>query len=274
MAGADRGRALFDGSTLKGWHTAPRLPTSRYPGGPEPDATTEQYRTAQSTGGAWSVIDGVITGAQGIRGYGGYLLTDEKFADFELSYDARPDWPVDTGVLVRTTARATQGFQILLDHRKSGAIGGFYGNGISGFHAISFNVDVLRDGGGKPQKLIVEKPETTLEPVSDAKRTLLGYAIEPEEFLRIWRWDGWNTFLVRCTGEYPVLTTWINGVKAYEMDSGKIDWPDYDKASVAALLGRAGHIALEVHDNDPGMGDGRWAPGAVCRWKNIYIREL
>ncbi|MDR1306480.1 MAG: DUF1080 domain-containing protein [Treponema sp.] len=271
---ADKGRALFDGASLKGWHTAPRLPTARYPGGPEPDTGTEHYRTAASTGGAWSVIDGVVTGAQGIKGYGGYLLTDEKFADFELSYDAKPDWPVDTGLLVRTTDRGTQGFQILLDHRKSGAIGGFYGNGISGFHAVSFNVDVRRNKDGGPEGLIIEKPETTLEPVTPAKRALLSYAIDPEEFLKTWKWNDWNSFQVRCVGEYPVLTTWINGVKAYELDTGKINWPDYDKAAIAKLLGRAGRISLEVHDNDPGMGEDRWAPGAVCRWKNIFIREL
>jgi hypothetical protein len=266
-------KELFDGTTLKGWHAVPRLPTPRCPGEPGPDTSTETYKTAASTCGKWSVVDGVITGAQEIRGYGGYLLTDGKFADFELSYDAKPDWPVDTGLLVRTTARGTQGFQILLDHRKSGAIGGFYGNGISGFHAISFNVDVERDRDGKPERLIIEKSETTLEPVTGAKRALLSYAIDPEKFLEIWKWNDWNSFRVRCEGEYPVLTTWINGVKAYELDTAKIQWPGYNREETAKLLGRAGHIALEVHDNDPGMGDDRWAPGAVCRWKNIRITE-
>jgi hypothetical protein len=271
---AEIDKALFDGVTLKGWHAVPRIPVARYPGGPEPDTSAETYKIAASTSGKWSVADGMIVGAQEIRGYGGYLLTDEKFADFELSYDAKPDWPVDTGLLVRTTARGTQGFQILLDHRKSGAIGAFYGNGISGFHAISFNVDVEWDKEGKPEKLIIEKSETTLEPVTDDKRALLSYAITPEEFLKIWKWNDWNSFRVRCEGKYPVLTTWINSVKAYELNTAEIQWPDYDKETTAKLLGRAGYIALEVHDNDPGMGDDRWAPGAVCRWKNIRIAEF
>ena len=272
MAGTER--ALFDGKTLRGWRAIPRLPAPCYPGGPEPDASGEQYRIAASTCGAWSVVDGAITGGQEVRGYGGYLLTDETFADFELCYDANPDWPADTGLLVRATARGTEGFQILLDHRKSGAIGGFYGNGLAGFHAISFNVDVQRDQNGRPEKLIIEDPETTREPVSDAKRSLLRYTMSPEEFLRVWRWKDWNSFRVRCEGVYPVLTTWINGVKACELDTAQIRWPGYDKDAVARLLGRAGHIALEVHDNDPAMGDERWGPGAVCRWKNISIEEL
>jgi hypothetical protein len=269
-----KGRTLFDGITLKGWHAVPRIPVPRYPGGTEPDTSAESYRVAASTGGKWLVADGAIVGAQEIRGYGGYLLTDEKFADFEIFYDAKPDWPVDTGLLVRTTARGTQGFQILLDHRKSGAIGGFYGNGISGFHAILFNVDVERDKNGKPERLVVEKNENSLEVVTDAKRALLSYAITPEKFIEIWKWNDWNSFRVRCEGKYPVLTSWINGVKAYELDTAKIRWPDYDREATAELLGREGHIALEVHDNDPGMGDDRWAPGAVCRWKNIYIRVV
>jgi hypothetical protein len=50
--------------------------------------------------------------------------------------------------------------------------------------------------------------------------------------------------------------------------------PQYDREAVAGLLGRAGHIALEVHDNDPGMGRDRWAPKAVVRWRNIRLELL
>jgi len=38
-------------------------------------------------------------------------------------------------------------------------------------------------------------------------------------------------------------------------------------------LESAGHIALEVHDNE-GMGSDRWGPGLVCRWRNISIKML
>ena len=268
------GRPLFDGKTLNGWHAVPRILTSRFPGGPEPDKTDPKYLAAAKTRGHWEVKDGAITGTQEVRGLGGYLLTDETFADFELCYEANPDWPVDTGLLVRTTAVGSQGFQILLDHRKSGAIGGFYGNGIGGFHAVSFNVDAEYDGTGKAIGIKIEDPAATLEPITKEKRALLSYAMSSEEFLKIWRWNDWNEFKVSCAGEYPVLTSWINGVKAYELDTGRIIWPDYDKEAVRKLLGRSGHIALEIHDNDPGMGDARWAPGNACRWRNIVINVL
>ena len=268
------GQCLFDGKTLGGWHAVARIPTAQYPGGPEPDKTDPKYLAAEKTKGCWEVKDGVIVGTQEVKGLGGYLLTNDTFSDFELFYEANPDWPVDTGLLVRTSALGSQGFQILLDHRKSGAIGGFYGNGIGGFHAISFNVDVEADSTGKAMGIKIEDPATTFEPVTKEKQALLSYAITPEEFLKIWHWNDWNEFKVRCEGEYPVLTSWINGVKAYEIDTEKISWPNYNKEAVRDLLGRSGHIALEIHDNDPGMGDGRWGPGKACRWRNIVINTL
>ena len=135
-------------------------------------------------------------------GYGGYLLSDESYADFLLTFEVRPDWPADTGVLVGATELGSQGFQVP------------------------------------------------------------------------WRWDDWNEMSVRCVGHYPTLTTWVNGVQVYELDTGSLAHPDYDREAVAGLLGRAGHIALEVHDNDPGRGRDRWAPEAVVRWRNIRLELL
>ena len=49
----------------------------------------------------------------------------------------------------------------------------------------------------------------------------------------------------------------------------------YDREAVASLLGRAGHIALEVHDNDwGGLGQERWGPEAVVRWRNMRLEPL
>ena len=66
-------------------------------------------------------------------------MSEETFEDFELIYEAKPDWPADTGVYIRADETGTCGYQILLDHRKSGSIGGFYGNAIGGFHAINWH---------------------------------------------------------------------------------------------------------------------------------------
>jgi hypothetical protein len=266
-------RVLFDGKSLALWHSVPRLPVVQYPGGPEPDTASAAYKTAASTSGLWEVRDGAICGGQAVTGYGGYLLSNEVFGDFELCYEAKPDWPADTGVLVRASALGSQGYQILLDHRKSGNIGGFYGNGIGGFHAINFCVDADYDAAGKPRALRVEDPATTLEQLTGEKRSLLDYRILGGDFVTLWKWNDWNHFRVRCAGEFPTLTVWINGTMAAEINTEKMVFPRFDKHWVRGLLGSRGHIALEVHDNDPGMGEARWAPGALCRWRNITIRE-
>jgi hypothetical protein len=75
-------------------------------------------------------------------GYGGYLITDQASGDFELRIEANPDWPADTGVMVRRRRDTWEGLQVLVDHSRSGSIGGFYGNGIGGFHAVPFALDV------------------------------------------------------------------------------------------------------------------------------------
>jgi len=176
----ERGRVveLFDGRTLDGWHAVPRLPVAAWPGGPAPDPGSPEYLASASSVGAWSVQDGAIVGTQNPpgSGLGGYLLTDDRYGDFQLTYEVRPDWPADTGVLVRASDLGAQGFQVLIDHRRSGGIGGFYGNGIGGFHALAYGVDVARDESGRPVGLVEDDPATTLEPVTDAKRALLSYA--------------------------------------------------------------------------------------------------
>lgn len=269
-------KGLFDGETLAGWHAVPRLPLPSSPGGPEPDRTSRQYREAAATSGRWTVEDAAIVGTQDPpgSGYGGYLVTDGTYADFELSFEVKPDWPADTGVLLRASDLGSQGFQVLVDHRRSGGIAGFYGNGIGGFHALAYNVDVERDDEGRPVRLVEEDPATTLEPVTDHKRGHLTYAAPAADFFGAWRWGDWNRLTVRCVGAFPVLTTWVNGVKVYELDTGAVVHPTYDRDAVAALLGRAGHIALEVHDNDPGMGKDRWAPESVVRWRGLQLESM
>jgi hypothetical protein len=265
---------LFDGHSLAGWRAVPRLPVARWPGGPEPDHDSESYRRALDSTGEWTVEDGAIVGRQSVQGQGAYLVSEGRYGDVELVFEARPDWPADTGILLRTTDVGSQGFQVLLDHRKSGNIGGFYGNGIGGVHAINFQVDVSRDSDGRPTGLVLEDPSTTIEPLTDDKRAHLRQAASGEEFLRVWRWADWNEFRIRCVGPLPVITTWVNGVQIAEMDTATLQAPHWEPDAVRRLLGPAGHIALEVHDNDPGMGPARWAPGAACRWRGLTVTEL
>ncbi len=271
-------RSLFDGKTLAGWHAMPRPQGAKPPKGVRPGDPNSFYERSRKSRGKWTVQDGVLIGGQDPpgSGLGGYLVSDEAFGDFELLIDARPDWAVDTGVLVRTTVAGNVGYQILIDHRRDGGIGGFYGNGLGNFHAFPYAFTAVRDSQGRPIGLKEADPKTAFRPVTEANRRLLTYAAPVQEFLKIWRFGDWNTFKIRCEGALPRLTTWINGTKICAMDAAKIDWPGFDKDAVLARLGRRGHISLEVHSNGPNdpLGKDRWAPGAVCRWRNIFIKSL
>lgn len=98
-------------------------------------------------------------------GYGGYLVSDQAFGDFELVLEMRPDWPADTGVMIRRQRDSWEGFQVLVDHRPSGGIGGFFGNGLASFSAVPFAIDAVYDDDGRPVGLVADDPATSVEPV-------------------------------------------------------------------------------------------------------------
>ncbi len=247
-------RSLFDGVSLNGWTRKPR----------------DLQRPSL---GNWSVQDGIIVGGQEKPGFGCYLVSDETFSDFELEIEARPDWMVDTGIYVRTTAQGNVGFQTLLDHRPHGGVGGYFGNWVGNFHAVSYCFTGEVGPDGRLLRLVPEKPS---EPVDKTNLVPLDYAVPVEEFLRNWNLNGWNRFRIRSVGALPHLTTWINGLKVAELDTARMKMYSWDPDKVLATVGRAGHISLEVHDNLPSdpLASQRWAPGAVCRWRNIYIKTL
>lgn len=274
-------RSLFDGTTLTGWHPVPRVYGTKYPGGPSVAELLAQRGFGlppdpEKHLAAWHVEDGCIVGEQEPpgSGYGGYLVSDETFGDFELSIEARPDWPADTGIMVRRLRDSWEGFQILLDHRESGGIGGFFGNGLGSFAAVPFAIRSRRNVKGEIIGLMADDPATSMEPVTREKIDRLSYAARVEDFLAVWKWDGWNEIRIRCVGELPVLTTWINGLKIAELDTATMVAPDFDPAKVHDALGSRGHIALEVHDNDAMFGAARWGVGARCRWRNIRLRSF
>lgn len=272
-------RDLFDGKTLTGWHAEPRVYGALYPGGPDVYALLAEHglavpEDAAAHPAAWHVEDGILIGQQAKPSYGGYLVSNESFGDFDLVLDARPDWPADTGIMLRRRTNDWTGFQVLLDHRESGGIGGFYGNGLASFSAVPFAVRAKRERDGTIVGIEADDPATSLEPITPDKINRLSYAGSVEDFLKVWKWADWNEIRIRCVGSLPLITTWVNGLKVAEIDTATIDVENYDPAAVLDWLGPRGHIALEVHDNDAVFGDARWGKNAQCRWRNIRIKTL
>jgi hypothetical protein len=273
---------LFDGKTLNGWHTTPRVyvpsrePRFAYIPPEDLKAAVIQYyeqnpdpaeKAKAHENGVWKIEDGAITGGQTPNSKrGAYLLTNKKYGDFELTLEAKPDWPVDTGIMVRAHELGSVGFQVLLDHRPGGAIGGVYGNSTGNFRAYPFVLDGNQHDGFRVANLRAT--------VTDKQSFKPDYSATADEFLAVWKANDWNTFRIKCSGRLPLIEIWINGTLISKLDTAKLAdrVPGYDPEAIFKRIGRTGYIGFEVHDNDA-MGYNRWAPGAVCRWKNISLKE-
>lgn len=272
---------LFNGIDLEGWVPKPRLYGTVYPGGPLLTEVVEEIpadyneRSAQHPA-RWSVEDGVIVGRQDEpgSGWGGALVSERTYGDFDLRLEMKPDWPADTGVMLRRKKDSWEGLQVVVDHRRSGSIGGFFGNGIGEFHAIAFTFTAVFDEHGRPVGLREEDPSESLEAWDPEKPGRLESHASCQEFLSAWRWNDWNDLRVVCVGKRPRVTTWINGVQIATIDLDSLRAPNYVASDVGRVLGRRGHLALEVHENDPFLGPERWGANAACRWRSIRIREL
>jgi Domain of Unknown Function (DUF1080) len=235
---------LFDGKTLNGWHKNPE-------------------KIGHGTGGRWTVEPGgVLAGEQDPpgSGNGGILLTDRKFGDFELSLEMKPNWGSDSGLFLRTTDKG-QCIQMMVDYYNGGSVGHFYGEATGGWGARTFSLRGDEENGKVP-KLTTTSPQA-------AEDVGLAEACTPEEWLKAWKIGDWNKALVRVEGgRFPVITTYINGVKVGVFDAANSKAEKYDREEVARLLGEEGSVALQVHGGDS------YPPGAKCRWRNIRIREL
>ena len=239
---------LFDGKTLAGWHT-------------------NAEKIVHGTGGKWQVEAGAITGDQDPPGNGGMLMTDEEFGDFELRLELNPDWGVDSGVFLRTNARGVC-FQVYCDYHDHGNIGWISTETTSGEKRMiirPFNFFGKLNDRGVLESLTTRPDE---RPIAWKPDYLL-YSATPEDWLRSWKVGQWNALRVRCVGEYPRITTWLNGTKLADFDGATSPQPNYNKEAIRKQLGRKGPIALQVHG-----GKELWTTGAKCRWRNVRIKSL
>lgn len=233
---------LFDGQTLQGWHVNPE-------------------RIGHGTGGLWTVEDGAITGEQDPpgSGNGGILLTDQKFGDFELTLELKPDWGIDSGLFIRGNDRG-QCFQMMVDYHEAGNVGHIYGEGTGGFNNRPFEIfghyndqQELTEIFTKPSGIDIGEQESCTG----------------DEWVQAWKIGEWNECRVECVGQPPVIRTWINGLPVSTFDGTTFAGPNYNADAVAEALGAEGSIAVQIHG-----GTGAWPVGAKCRWRNIRIRPI
>jgi hypothetical protein len=239
---------LFDGKTLIGWHT-------------------NAEKIVHGTGGKWQVEDGAITGEQNPPGNGGMLMTDQAYGDFELRLELKPDWGIDSGVFLRTNEQGVC-FQVYCDYHDHGNVGWISTETTSGDKRMiirPFNFFGKLNDRGELQSLTTKPDE---RPVAWKENYLLSSA-SAEAWLAAWKIGQWNALRVRCVGEYPRITTWINGTQLADFDGATCPQPDYDKEDIRRKLGRQGPIALQVHG-----GEKMWTSGAKCRWRNIRVKKL
>ena len=235
---------IFDGKTLAGWHVNPE-------------------KIGHGTGGNWQVEDGAIAGEQDPpgSGNGGIMLTDGKYGDFELVIDIKPDWGVCSGLFLRSNDKG-QCWQMMVDYHDKGNVGHIYGEGAGGFSARPYDINGVYEGEGDNKKLagLVSADKEGYEE-SSVVSTCSG-----ADFIKAWKVNDWNSVKVRCVGEYPKITTWINDTQIVEFDGATAEMAKYDKEKVKDLLGAEGSVAVQVH------GGKSWPVGAKCRWKNIAVR--
>ncbi|MEM9659929.1 MAG: DUF1080 domain-containing protein [Planctomycetota bacterium] len=242
---ADRWQELFDGESLNGWHVNPKP-------------------IGHGDGGRWRIEPGgVLAGEQDPpgSGNGGVLLTDQRFGDFELSVEMKPDWGVCSGLFLRGNDRG-QCFQMMVDYHDAGNVGQIYGEGVGGWSTRTFNIQGRYDDRRNLIGLTTGEHRTA----EDAGLLL---ACTPQEWLETWKVNDWNQATVRVEGGvYPLISTKINDRLVGLFDAGVALVPKYDREKVAGLLGPNGSIGVQVHG-----GDG-WPQGAKCRWRNFRLRRL
>jgi len=153
LAGVPEGfTPLWNGKDLTGWHIS------------------QENHHGNSQG--WEVKDGILTATQDKPGNGGILLTDEKYGDFEVTVEIKPDFGCDGGLFLRSNEKG-QAYQVMIDYLEGGSVGGVYGEGLK-------DVDAREQGFAR------------------------------DAWKKAWREGEWNTLRARIEGEVPHIQVWMN----------------------------------------------------------------
>jgi hypothetical protein len=180
--------AVFDGTTLSGWHV----------GG----------KTGHGKGGRWVVEHGAIVGGQDRPGNGGVLLTDKMYGDCEISLEMKNDFGIDSGLFLRCLENG-RSYQAMIDYYPKGNLMGIYGEEMGGELEVR-NFDFLET----PDQIKVRANAAFPCPIAAA------------EWKTLWKVGEWNELRARIVGNPPLIETWINGRKFMEFQDQKHRLPD------------------------------------------------
>ena len=214
---------IFNGKNLAGWHVSAQ--------------TGHSGASKHKSGGKWVAQDGVMIGSQDIPGNGGIIITDKQYKNFEVVLEMNNDFGPDSGLFLRSNDKG-QAYQAMIDYHANGNLMGIYGEGLPGGqpHVANFNF---------------------LDQVTKIKQVECPFPlpIAPEKWADFWKHGQWNELKARITGNPPMLTTWIKGVKFMEYTDTQKRHQD------------EGGIALQVH------GGGDYTKQFV-RYRNIRVKVL
>jgi hypothetical protein len=88
---------------------------------------------------------------------------------------------------------------------------------------------------------------------------------------KVWKYDDWNSFRIRMTGEAPHIILWVNEVQMWDVTADRND---------LTADATDGMIALQLHWSSlyaPNLGSqlpNSWRPGGAHRFRNIAIKEI
>ena len=214
-------------------------------------------KIGHGTGGDWRVENGVIVGEQDPpgSGNGGILLTDEKFGNFEVILELKPDWGVDSGLFLRSTETG-KCYQVMLDYHEGGNVGEIYREGLDAHGNRTFSFQGEYADAEKTKLTRILAMTVPKDDRGNGGKPMIDLA----NWSKIWRLNNWNTIRARIEGNPPTITSWINRTQVTRYVSDK---------KFEGVMGDTGSIAVQVHG-----GQKAWPKGAKIRFRNIKVKPL
>ncbi len=198
------------------------------------------------TAGKIKAGQNILWSMQNPNGNGGVLMTKRRYSNYDTKIGVFPGWENDGGLFHRCTPGG-QAYQMMIDYRGGGTIGGLWPEGI--------------DAGRQPQDVFNLSTETSVRqgPLTGTNGGGAFMNWPVTDWPKIWDADGFNIMFARIIG--PVTG---GNIKAW----GWLGDSLHTISKFDATARAANHIGLQIH-----AGEGSWkgGPSKYTFWK---VREL